>query len=83
MLKKISVSNLKNDLKVILSKYLLDKRTKALTNKLPYSQIEHYSSSLKFCRLAEGKAHLYPRLEKFIVDPLLEMNILDLKDSFR
>ena len=42
---------------------LPSKRTKALINKLPHSQVEYYSSSLKFCKLAEGIAHLYPRLQ--------------------
>ena len=61
--KHIHVSNFeKNNFKVILSKNY-DPKTKALVDKLPCSNIAYFSSSLKFCKLAEGKAHLYPRLE--------------------
>ena len=61
--KHIHVSNFeKNNFKVILSNNY-DPKTKALVNKLPCSNIAYFSSSLKFCKLAEGKLHLYPRLE--------------------
>ena len=61
--KKIKTLDLnKNNIKVILS-YNYDKKTKSLVDQLPHSHIAYISSSLKFCKLAEGKAHLYPRLQ--------------------
>ena len=60
---KIKVLNFnKNNLKVILS-YNYDYKTKSLVEQLPNAHIAYISSSLKFCKLAEGKAHLYPRLQ--------------------
>ncbi|OUV61229.1 MAG: hypothetical protein CBC82_06790 [Cellvibrionales bacterium TMED122] len=39
-----------------------DLKTKEFLNKIKNIQIEHFSSSIKFCKLAEGKADLYARL---------------------
>ena len=47
---------------MILSRNL-DTQTNALANKIKPSKIEHYSSSIKFCKIAEGNADIYPRLK--------------------
>ena len=40
-----------------------DVLTKALVEKIINVKIKYYSSSIKFCKLAEGKADIYPRLQ--------------------
>ena len=39
-----------------------DLLTKEFVNKINKANIKYYSSSIKFCKLAEGQADLYPRL---------------------
>ena len=60
--KKIEVLKSANDnLKIIMSKRE-DKITKKFVNKITNASINFFSSSLKFCKIAEGDAHIYPRL---------------------
>jgi 3'(2'), 5'-bisphosphate nucleotidase len=49
-------------LRVIASRSHLDAQTKAYIDSLPGAELIRCGSSLKFCRLAEGAADLYPRL---------------------
>jgi 3'(2'), 5'-bisphosphate nucleotidase len=49
-------------LRVIASRSHLDAQTKAYIGGLPGAELIRCGSSLKFCRLAEGAADLYPRL---------------------
>jgi 3'(2'), 5'-bisphosphate nucleotidase len=49
-------------LHVMVSRSHLDPRTQAYVDSLPHAQRTACGSSLKFCRLAEGAADLYPRL---------------------
>ena len=51
-----------NRLRVIVSRSHLDRDTAALMARLPVSEQIRCGSSLKFCRLAEGAADVYPRL---------------------
>ena len=37
--------------------------TKKFVDKITKVKIKYYSSSIKFCKLAEGKADIYPRLQ--------------------
>jgi 3'(2'), 5'-bisphosphate nucleotidase len=46
----------------LVSRSHRDAATEALLERLPPTQHESCGSSLKFCRLAEGTADLYPRL---------------------
>jgi 3'(2'), 5'-bisphosphate nucleotidase len=50
-----------NKFKVIASKSHLDENTKAYIEKLEVKDFIKASSSLKFCKLAEGFADIYPR----------------------
>lgn len=50
------------DLLVMVSRSHLDAQTQAYLDGLPHAQRIPCGSSLKFCRLAEGTADLYPRL---------------------
>jgi 3'(2'), 5'-bisphosphate nucleotidase len=50
------------ELRVIASRSHLDAQTKAYIGGLPGAELIRCGSSLKFCRLAEGAADLYPRL---------------------
>ena len=61
--KKIhATGNLKNSFRVIMSK-TTNTITNKLLEKLNTKEISYFSSSLKFCKIAEGKADIYPRLE--------------------
>lgn len=51
------------ELRVLASRSHRSERTNALLEKLENSSIVAAGSSLKFCRLAEGKADFYPRME--------------------
>ncbi|OUU13984.1 MAG: hypothetical protein CBB97_25420 [Candidatus Endolissoclinum sp. TMED37] len=60
--KKISVRKFnEGSLDVIMSKNY-DLLTKEFVNKINNVNIKYYSSSIKFCKLAEGEGDLYPRL---------------------
>ena len=62
MKKKISVRKFnEGSLDVIMSKNY-DLLTKEFVNKINNVNIKYYSSSIKFCKLAEGEGDLYPRL---------------------
>ncbi len=50
------------ELLVMTSRSHLDARTRAYLDALPHAQHVACGSSVKFCRLAEGSADLYPRL---------------------
>tara|TARA_E500000178_G_scaffold350465_1_gene409485 strand:- start:4930 stop:5727 length:798 start_codon:yes stop_codon:yes gene_type:complete len=61
--KKIQVSDFNDKkIRVVLSKSK-DFETKGFLKNIPNLEIEYRSSSIKFCRLAEGKADMYPRLQ--------------------
>ena len=61
--KKIQVSDFNDKkIRVVLSKSK-DFETKGFLKNIPNLEIEYCSSSIKFCRLAEGKADMYPRLQ--------------------
>jgi 3'(2'), 5'-bisphosphate nucleotidase len=47
---------------VLLSRSHLDERTRAYRDALPHAKSAQCGSSIKFCRIAEGAADLYPRL---------------------
>jgi 3'(2'), 5'-bisphosphate nucleotidase len=47
---------------VMVSRSHLDPKTSAYLQALPHAVTETFGSSLKFCRIAEGTADLYPRL---------------------
>jgi 3'(2'), 5'-bisphosphate nucleotidase len=47
---------------VVVSRSHLDHKTSAYLQTLPQAMTESSGSSLKFCRIAEGTADLYPRL---------------------
>ncbi len=49
-------------LRVLASKSHMDPETQAFLNRLGPHELMHAGSSLKFCRIAEGSADLYPRL---------------------
>lgn len=60
---KIKVSKFNNkNIRVLLSSNP-DRETLKLVKKMDNAFIEKYSSSIKFCKLAEGKADIYPRLQ--------------------
>ncbi len=52
-----------DELRVLASRSHRSERTNSLLAKLENSSIVSAGSSLKFCRLAEGKADFYPRME--------------------
>jgi 3'(2'), 5'-bisphosphate nucleotidase len=47
---------------ILVSRSHLDSRTKAFLAEHPHSTLTACGSSIKFCRIAEGTADLYPRL---------------------
>jgi 3'(2'), 5'-bisphosphate nucleotidase len=49
-------------IRIALSRSHLDPKTGAFVSRLPVSETVVCGSSLKFCRVAEGEADLYPRL---------------------
>ena len=60
--KKIVVKKfIKDNLEIVISKNY-DSVTKSFVDKIANANIKYYSSSIKFCKLAEGKADFYPRL---------------------
>ncbi|QUS53970.1 3'(2'),5'-bisphosphate nucleotidase CysQ [Pseudovibrio brasiliensis] len=60
---QMSCSAFSEELRVLASRSHRSERTNALLEKLDNSSIVAAGSSLKFCRLAEGKADFYPRME--------------------
>lgn len=52
----------KDELRIMVSRSHLDDRTQAYLDGLPHAQLVASGSSVKFCRLAEGAADVYPRL---------------------
>jgi 3'(2'), 5'-bisphosphate nucleotidase len=50
------------ELAAMVSRSHLDERTKAFIARFPRAKLMQCGSSVKFCRLAEGAADLYPRL---------------------
>jgi 3'(2'), 5'-bisphosphate nucleotidase len=52
----------KNEAVVMVSRSHLEARTKSYVDGLPGAKLVQSGSSIKFCRLAEGSADLYPRL---------------------
>ena len=52
----------KNNVEIVMSKNH-DILTKKFVDKITKVKIKYYSSSIKFCKLAEGKADIYPRLQ--------------------
>jgi 3'(2'), 5'-bisphosphate nucleotidase len=52
----------KSETVVMVSRSHLDTRTERLVDGLPGAKLVPSGSSIKFCRLAEGSADLYPRL---------------------
>ena len=50
------------DLVVVVSRSHLEGRTRAYLDTLPHAKSVQCGSSIKFCRVAEGAADLYPRL---------------------
>lgn len=59
---KISVTEPKETVLVVASKNHLNDDTKAFIEKFDPQELVQAGSSLKFCRIAEGQAHIYPRL---------------------
>ncbi|MCW5730303.1 MAG: 3'(2'),5'-bisphosphate nucleotidase CysQ [Alphaproteobacteria bacterium] len=51
----------RSGLAVLASRSHLDQATRDYISRLPVARLERAGSSLKFCRLAEGLADLYPR----------------------
>jgi 3'(2'), 5'-bisphosphate nucleotidase len=51
-----------HDLVVLVSRSHLEERTRAYLDRYPEAKVVQCGSSLKFCRIAEGAADLYPRL---------------------
>jgi 3'(2'), 5'-bisphosphate nucleotidase len=47
---------------IVVSRSHLEARTKSYVDGLPGAKLVQSGSSIKFCRLAEGSADLYPRL---------------------
>jgi 3'(2'), 5'-bisphosphate nucleotidase len=52
----------KSEAVVMVSRSHLEARTKSYADGLPRAKLVQSGSSIKFCRLAEGSADLYPRL---------------------
>ena len=55
-------SRLPDRLSVLVSRSHLDARTQAYLEEMPKAQTVGCGSALKFCRIADGSADLYPRL---------------------
>ncbi len=64
--KQLPIYENKNELVVVASKSHLNDETKQIINSLEEENesvtSKSFGSSLKFCRLAEGQAHIYPRM---------------------
>ncbi len=50
------------ELVILASRSHLEARTRAYLDRFPQAEVMQCGSSIKFCRLAEGAADLYPRL---------------------
>jgi 3'(2'), 5'-bisphosphate nucleotidase len=59
---KVCASEIDQKYRVIASKSHLNKLTKKIIHRLGEVELIQVGSSLKFCRLAEGAADIYPRL---------------------
>jgi 3'(2'), 5'-bisphosphate nucleotidase len=59
---KIKVSNPEDAVLVVAIKNHLNDDTKAFIEQFESRELVQAGSSLKFCRIAEGQAHIYPRL---------------------
>ena len=60
--RRISVAEPGETKRVVASKNHLNEETKAFINKLGAHELVQAGSSLKFCKIAEGHADIYPRL---------------------
>jgi len=60
--RQIAVAELKDVVRVVASKNHLNDDTKAFIQKFESHELIQAGSSLKFCRIAEGHADIYPRL---------------------
>ena len=60
--RQIAVAELKDVVRVVASKNHLNDDTKAFIQKFESHELIQAGSSLKFCRIAEGQADIYPRL---------------------
>ncbi len=64
--KRLPVFEIKDELVVVASKSHLNEETKQIISSLEKENdsvtSKSFGSSLKFCRLAEGQAHIYPRM---------------------
>ena len=58
----LTTKNIKSSFRVIMSK-TQNTLTNKLVQKINTKEIRYFSSSLKFCKIAEGKADIYPRLQ--------------------
>ena len=62
IIKKIETKTSHNDTyKIIMSK-TFDTDTNNFIKKIKNADIEYCSSSIKFCKISQGKANIYPRL---------------------
>lgn len=59
---KVAASNLAKVSRVVASKSHLNEATRSLIDRLGEVSLVQAGSSLKFCRVAEGEADIYPRL---------------------
>ena len=59
---KVATSNLGKASRVVASKSHLNEATRSLIDRLGEVSLVQAGSSLKFCRVAEGEADIYPRL---------------------
>ncbi|AMC99517.1 3'(2'),5'-bisphosphate nucleotidase CysQ [Halomonas chromatireducens] len=51
-----------NPLRIVASRAHIDDATQRLVSMFPDARLQRYGSSVKFCRIAEGGADLYPRV---------------------
>jgi 3'(2'), 5'-bisphosphate nucleotidase len=59
---QVAASNAESVCRVVVSKSHLNETTQSLINRLGEVSLVQAGSSLKFCRVAEGAADIYPRL---------------------
>jgi 3'(2'), 5'-bisphosphate nucleotidase len=57
----IEISGRARDIRVVASRSHMDSKTLEFLQKLEYGSVVHAGSSVKFCRIAEGAAEVYPR----------------------
>ena len=60
--KKIKTNNLENNICKIIMSRTIDEKTNDFIKKIKNSNIQYCSSSIKFCKIAQGEANIYPRL---------------------